>query len=48
MPTGYFPSDIGIAFDKMLLKERQKVREDEEEEVRSYRMILRKKEDTRI
>jgi len=32
----------------MLLKGRQKGREDEEEEVRSYWMILRKTEDTRI
>ena len=37
-----------IAFEKMLLKERQKGREDEEEEVRSYWMILRKTEDTRF
>jgi hypothetical protein len=42
MPTGFFASNVGIAIEKLLLKERQKGREDDEEDVRSYWMILKK------
>jgi len=48
MPTGFFASNVGIAFEKLLLKDGQKGREDEEEDARSYWMILREIEDPRI